>query len=589
MESSEGVAAVRWRRRAPQFSFSNFLEFRVAGSALVLVVLALLVIIPLIFMFAASFRPAGVLPFEPGALTIEQYAEAYTGADSMAIIRNTLLYAGLGVLFALPLAFAFAFLTERTDMPLRNAMYVLMFIPMSTPVFATALGWVLLLGPRGGTINVYLRALTGSDATEGPFNIFSLEGLIFVHVLGIIPTMWLFLTAVLRQMDPLLEEAALTAGASRWQVLRSVTAPLMRPGVAAVGIYFFLTGLESLELPLALGPTAGIDLLSTKIFFSLVPSSDLGVNYGIPAAFGMLGLAMGIMGTMLYLHLVRQSSDYAVITGKGYRPKLIPLGPWKYVAVGSILLFVVIKVVLPFAVLMYASFLRFYVPPIKAYIADMNWTFMNYERLFDYRFFGSYFVNTFIVAVGAATLTMLLVSFIGWLAVRKPGRLTNLINTVAFMPLAIPGIISTLALFLMFVGTPLHGTLALLTLAFLARYLAFGTRLMHSAMLQLHQELEEVSHTSGASGLQTFFRITLRLLIPAFLNGWLWVLVHAAKDFSVALLLASAGSVVVANIIYEAFVGGQFPHSAAMLVVLVLFNLTFVVAGRKWILRAVER
>jgi iron(III) transport system permease protein len=586
MESFQGIATVRWRRSATRLWFFDFLDFRVVGSTVVLIALAVLVIVPLIYMFAASFRPGGILPFAPGALTFSQYVEAYSGADSTPIIRNTLLYAGLGVLFALPVAFGFAFFTERTDMPLRNAMYVLMFIPMSTPVFATALGWVLLLGPRGGTINVYLRALMGSDAANGPFNIFTMEGLVFVHVLGMVPTMWLFLTAVIRQMDPLLEEAALAAGASRWQVLRSVTTPLMRPGIAAVGIYFFLTGLESLELPLALGPTAGIDLLSTKIYFSLVPSSDLGVNYGIPAAFGMLGLAMGVLGTFLYLHLVRQSSNYAVITGKGYRPKLIQLGPWKYVALGLILLFILIKVVLPFAMLLYASLLRFYVPPIKDYLADISWTWLNYQQLFDYRFFGSYFVNTIIVSVGAATLTMLLVSFIGWLAVRKPGRLTHMINTVAFMPLAIPGTISTLAIFLMFVGTPLHGTLILLTLAFLARYLAFGTRLMHSAMLQMHQELEEVSQTSGANNLQTFVRITLRLLIPAFLNGWLWVLVHAAKDFSVALLLASAGSVVVANIIYQAFVGGQFPSSAAMLVVLILFNLTFVVAGRNWIRRA---
>jgi iron(III) transport system permease protein len=587
MESSQEIA-VGWRRSAARFSFSDWSEFRVAGSLVVLIVLAALVAMPLLFMFAASFRPAGVLPFAPGALTFSQYAQVYAGADTWPIVRNTVLYAGLGVLFALPVAFAFAFLTERTDMPLRNAMYVLMFIPMSTPVFATALGWVLLLGPRGGTVNVYLRALTGSDAANGPFNIFTMEGLIFVHVLGIVPTMWLFLTAVLRQMDPLLEEAALAAGASRWQVLRSVTGPLMRPGVAAVGIYFFLSGLESLELPLALGPTAGIDVLSTKIYFSLVPSSDLGVNYGVPAAFGMLGLAMGVIGTILYLRLVRQSSNYAVITGKGYRPKLIQLGRWKYFAVGSILLFIAVKVILPFAVLVYASFLRFYVPPIKEYAADLSWTLLNYRQLLDYRFFGGYFVNTVIVSLLAATLTMLLVSFIGWLAVRKPGRLTRLIDTVAFMPLAIPGTISTLAIFLMFVGTPLHGTLILLTLAFLARYLAFGTRLMHSAMLQLHQELEEVSQTSGANNLQTFFRITLRLLLPAFLNGWLWVLVHAAKDFSVALLLASAGSVVTANIIYQAFVGGQFPGSAAMLVVLILFNLAFVVAGRKWIRRAME-
>ena len=156
------------------------------------------------------------------------------------------------------------------------------------------------------------------------------------------------------------------------------------------------------------------------------------------------------------------------------------------------------------------------------------------------------------------------------------------------MPLAIPGIISTLALFLMFIGTPLEGTLCLLVLAFIARYLAYGTRLMHAAMLQVHRELEEASETSGASNLQTFVGITLRLLMPAFLNGWLWVLVHSAKDFSVALFLASAGSVVVANIIYDAFASGRFTESAAALVFLVMFNLMFVLAGRNWITRTRE-
>jgi iron(III) transport system permease protein len=586
MESSQGILTTGAVGRYTRQSVSRLLDFRVAGSVFVLAVLAVLVIVPLTFMLLASVRPAGVMPLAAGAFTITPYVQAYGGSDLFPIIRTTLLYAGVSVLFALPIAFGFAFLTERTDMPLRNAMYVLMFVPMSTPVFATALGWVLLLGPRGGTINVYLRLLMGSDLAEGPFNIYSLEGLIFVHVLGMVPTMWLFLTAVLRRMDSLLEEAASVAGASRWRVLKTVTTPLMLPGVAAVAIYFFLTGLEALELPLALGPTAGIEVLSTKIFFTLLPTSDIGVNYGIPAAFGMLGLLMGITGTLLYVHLVRQASNYAVVTGKGYRPKTIELGRWKYIALAVICLFVVIKVILPFAVLLYASFLRFYVPPMREYIADMNWTLLNYQRLLDYRFFGSYLVNTLIVAVGAATATMLLVSFIGWLVVRSPSPLSRTINMVAFMPLAIPGVISTLALFLMFVGTPIHGTLILLTLAFIARYLALGTRLMHSAMLQIHKELEEVSHTSGASHFQTFCRITLRLLVPAFLNGWLWVLVHAAKDFSVALLLASAGSVVVANIIYEAFVGGRFDESAAMLVVLIIFNLIFVVAGRKWIGRA---
>jgi iron(III) transport system permease protein len=253
MEGSEGIATSRAFARLTAPSLSRFLEFHQFGSIVVLVILAILVVVPLIFMLLASVRPAGVLPFAPGVYTLAQYTQAFSAADSWPVIRNTLLYAGLGVFFALPISFGFAFLTERTDMPLRNAMYVLMFLPMSTPIFATALGWVLLLGPRGGTANVYFRWLAGSDAAEGPFNIYSIEGLIFVHVLGIIPTMWLFLTAVLRQMDPLLEEAALASGANRYQVLRSVTAPLMRPGVAAVVIYFFSHGIGVFGVAVGIG------------------------------------------------------------------------------------------------------------------------------------------------------------------------------------------------------------------------------------------------------------------------------------------------------------------------------------------------
>ena len=569
-------------------SVSRIREFRTGASFLVLLVLLGLVVVPLVYMILASFRPAGLLPTDAGEFTLSAYRAVFSSADLWPVIKNTLLYAAGGVVFALPVSFAFAFLTERTDMPLRNHIFVFMFIPMSTPVFATALGWVLLLGPRAGIVNVYFRGLVGSDAAGGPFNIFTLEGMIFVHVLGTIPTMWLFLTAVLRHMDSTLEEAAAASGASRWQTITMVTTPLMRPGVAAVVIYFFLTGLESLELTLALGPTAGVEVLATKIFFTLLPTADLGINYAIPAAFGMLGLVMGIGGIVFYLFLVRRASRYAVVTGKGYRPKVIELGKWKWVGLGSIGLFMFIKVILPFAVLLYASLLRFYVPPTFDYFQDMTWTLQHYRGLFDYRFFGRFFVNTIIVSVVASTATMILVSFIAWLVVRSPGRLSGLINVVAFMPLAIPGTISTVAFFLMFIGTPLYGTLVVLSLAFVARYLAFGTRLMHSSMLQIHQELEEASQTSGGSSVQTLVRIPLPLLTPAFLNGWLWVMVHAAKDFSVALLLASAGSTLVGNVIYESFVGGSFNSAAAMLVALILFNLTLVVGGRRWIVKAMN-
>jgi iron(III) transport system permease protein len=184
--------------------------------------------------------------------------------------------------------------------------------------------------------------------------------------------------------------------------------------------------------------------------------------------------------------------------------------------------------------------------------------------------------------VGAASLTMLLASLVGWSTVRLPSAVTRLTNMLTFVPLALPGVIVTLAILLMFIGTPLYGSLALITLAFVVRYLSYSTRLMHAAQIQIHRELEEASLTSSVGEVATFVHVNLRLLLPAFVNGWLWIVTHAAKDFTTPLLLASSGSQLVANVIYGRFTGGRFPESAAAMVLLVVLLIAVVAVGRRW-------
>jgi iron(III) transport system permease protein len=548
-------------------------------------VLGVLVILPLATMLVASLRPAGTLPFDRAPLILSNFANVFLAPDTLPMLRNTALYAVVPIFLALPLAFGLAFLTERTDLPLRDVVYSAMFIPISIPVFASAMSWFLLLGPRAGTANMWIRSLFGLDIKEGPFNILTLEGMIFVHAIGIIPSMWLILISVLRVMDPALEEAASVSGASRLRSTMFVTVPLMAPGILAIIILFTVAGLESLETPLALGRPAGVEVMATRVYDLLHLATGAGFAYGPPAALGLLGLLIGMLGIALYLYFTRRASKYVVITGKGYRPKIIRLGRWRYVALGMIGLYLVLQVVLPFGMLLATSFQRFYQPLAPGSV--IAWTTNNYISMLDYRFFGQYFVNTILVAVGAATVTMLFVSFLSWQIVRWPTRLTQAVNVLAFMPLAIPGVISGLAFFLLFIGTPLYGTLILVVLAFLSRFLAYGTRLMHSAQVQIHKELEEAALTAGVSYLRTFFSINLRLLLPAFFNGWLWVLTHTARDFTTPLMVASASSLVASNIIFGRYADGKFPESAAMMVALVLFNVCAVIAGRKWIVRAV--
>lgn len=550
-----------------------------------LVVLTLLVVLPLTVMAVASLRPAGVFPLEEGALVLTSYADVFGQPSTLTMLRNTVVYAVGALVLALPLAFGLAFLTERTDLPGRTVLYTLMFIPMSVPTFASALGWVLLLGPRAGTLNVWLRYLLGLDGHEGPFNIFTLEGMVFVHALGIVPSMWLVLISVLRNLDPLLEEAAATTGAGRWRTLRYVVAPLMAPGILAVVVLFTVVGIDSLETPLALGKTAGIEVLATRVYDLLHLSTDRGFNYGPPAALGMFSLVVGLVGIGLYLRLLRSAFKYTVITGKAYRPRVVKLGRWKYVALAAVALFMLVKVVIPVAMLVATSFQRFYQPLVPG--VQIVWTLDNYQQMLDYRFFGQYFVNTVVVAAAAATVTMLLGSFFAWQAVRWPSRLTRLVSVFTFLPLGIPGAISGLAFLLLFIGTPLYGTLALLVLAFTARFLAYGTRLMHAAQVQVHRELEEAALAVGVGYVAAFFLINLRLLAPAFLNGWLWVLTHVARDFTTPLMVASAGSLLAGNVIFGRYADGHFPVAAAMMVALVAFNSAAVLLGRKWIVRAV--
>jgi iron(III) transport system permease protein len=410
--------------------------------------------------------------------------------------------------------------------------------------------------------------------------------MIFVHAIGIIPSMWLILISVLRLMDPALEEAAFVSGASRVRSTLFVTVPLMAPGILAIIILFTVAGLESLETPLALGRPAGVEVMATRVYDLLHMPTGMGFAYGPPAALGLLGLMIGVVGIGLYLYFTRRASKYVVVTGRAYRPRIVKLGNWKYVALGAIAAYLVLQVVLPFGMLVATSLQRFYQPLAPG--STIVWTTNNYVSMLDYRFFGQYFVNTILVAASAATVTMVLVSFLAWQVVRWPTRLTQAVNVLAFLPLAIPGVISGLAFFLLFIGTPLYGTLILLVLAFLSRFLAYGTRLMHSAQVQIHKELEEAAVTAGVPYLRTFVTINLRLLLPAFFNGWLWVLTHSARDFTTPLMVASASSLVASNIIFGRYADGKFPESAAMMVALVLFNVCTVIVGRKWIVRAVS-
>ena len=523
---------------------------------------------PLIVLGIASFRPPDALPFSDAGWTLSNLRTVFLEASTYTLLKNTFFYAAGSLALALPIAFFLAWLVERTDLPGRNFMYTAMFVPMVIPPFAVAVGWIFLLNPNNGLINNWIRYLFALEIFRGPFNIYSVWGMIFVTGLLSVPSMWLMLIPLFRNSDPRLEEAAATAGAGRLGTLCRVTVPLMAPGVLAVLVYFTVIYVEIFEIPLALGLTANYPVLSTKIFL-LVNAEELGeLAYSIAAAFGMLFLIIGVVLMAFYLFSVRMSAKFAVVTGKGYRPSIVTLGAWKYLALGVIGAYFILAVLLPFLILLWTSLLPFFRAPSMRALQFL--TVSNYTKIFQQHEFILAMKNTIIVAATAATASMILASVISWFVVRRGDWLSRSLSVLSFTPLAIPTVVLALAILLLYKGSPIQATLFILILAFATRYIAFTTRVMHAAQLQIEKSLEEAGLVAGAGPMTTFIAINLRLLLPALVNGWVWVVAHVIRDFTIPLFMAFTNTIMLANMIFLYVNAGRPGIYTAYMVVLIV-------------------
>lgn len=552
----------------------------IVGSAIgVTIYLAL---IPLLVLVYASLKPEGTLPFEAEPLVLDNYFTLFTDPSLVRVLANTALYVAGSLLIGLPIGAATAWLIERTDLPHRHTIYVLLFLPMAVPPMVTTIGYVLLFGPRSGLVNVYLRALVGSTQPSGPFDMFSLGAMIVLTGLLIVPSLVLMIGPVLRAMDPALEEAAATSGAAPLEALRRITLPLSIPGLSSAAIYYCIILIEILEIPLLIGLTVDIPVLSTYVYI-LTQGQAVLPKYALASAVGVIGLVVGAGLMFVYFRVTRGAPErFAVVTGKGYRARRWALGRWRFVAFSLIGLYVVFMIVLPAFALVWASLLPFWQLPSAQAFATL--TLSNYTTLFGDPSAQRAYLNSLLLFVGAASGAMLLATLISWAVVRVKARGIEWLDVIAFLPLAIPSIVFALALLLLYLGTPLHGTLLVLIIAHTTRYLPFSVRSMSAAQLQIHRELEESASTSGAGTATVLGRIVLPLLMPSFVNGWLWVASHSMRDFAFPLMLTQGGTVF-ATFLFFAWTQGLLGRASAAAVVLTLTTVAIVALSRWYTIR----
>jgi iron(III) transport system permease protein len=536
-----------------------------------------LVAIPLGLLIVGGFTRG--TPGDFSELTFANYIRAYGSPALLELFYNSFVFATGSVMLALPVAIAFAWIIERSNMPLRNVAYALVIAPVAMPGMLLSMSWVLLMSPNVGIINRTLMFVFGLEAA--PFNIYSLGGMIFTEGLRLVPTTFLLLVGAFRAMDPSLEEAALVSGANKFVTTLRVTLRILLPAILTAAIYIFMTAIESFEIPGVLGLRNGILVFSSKIYYATTSSYGGTSNYGEASALSSTYLVISIVLIYLYQRSTRRAERFATVTGKGYRPRLMDLGAWKYVALFFFMLYFCLAVLLPILIMFWASLIPFYQAPSVEALSVVS--FSSYRDLVSDAEVAKAVRNTAWLMAQSAAVTTLLAAAIAWVVLRSkfPGR--RLLDILTFLPHAVPSVVLALALiyvYLTFDFIPIYGTSLIILVAFVTKYLPFSTRTLSAGIIQIHKELEEAARVSGALPITVLRKIIIPLLLPTMAGVAIWVAVHAMRELSMALMLNSTANNVISFLIWSHWEAGELRHAATLGVVLIAIMLLMTFVGR---------
>ncbi len=520
-----------------------------------------LVIPPLFFIFSTSLI-AERGP-DAGALTFQHYGNIVGSlSEFWKLMWNSLIFSLGSAAGALLLGTALAWLAERTDAPFRSVAYVSAFISFGIPGIIKVIGWILLFGPKAGLINMAVADLTGIFPL---FNVFSMAGMILVEAMIWTPVVFLLMATPFRSLDPSFEDAALVSGSNNWQVFRRVTLPLALPSVLAVLILTFVRSLEAFEIPALIGLPASIEVLTTKIYLQI--RSGFLPRYGEASAYSIFLMALVAVVLLFYHRITSQTHRFTTVTGKGYRPRRIELGAWRPVG-GLLLLILPLLQILPLMALIWSSLLPYLQQPSRKAFAQVS--LQNYFTAFSDGSVLWAILNSLTVSLSAATATVLLTFMVAWLVVRTNISTRWLLDQIATVPLVFPGLVMGVAVLKMYLALPIpvYGTIWIIVLAFMARYLPYGIRFSYAGLVSIHRELEESSATCGGSWGQTVRKILMPLMLPSLFAGWIYIFLITIRELGVVLLLYSPGSQVISVTIWELWENGRIGELAAFSLVI---------------------
>lgn len=522
-------------------------------SGLLLVVLALLVIYPLVSLIYGSIRssPPGT---GEATYTVEHFLRIFADPHFYEAWRNTLLLSAGATLVALVFGLPVTFLIARTDMPYRSLAQVLVIIPLFISPFIGAVAWTGLGAPRVGMLNRWLEFL----GVPWEVNIYGVWGMALVLGFYMIPFVYLFTSGPMKAIDASLEEASRLSGRNALQTTLQITLPLITPSILACALLVMVLSMENFGVPAVLALPSRIPLVPTEIFvrFSYPPA-----DYGYATVVALSLIAVTGVGLLLQRRIIKTAS-YAAISGRGYRVEPILLGRWKWVAVAILGAYMVATILLPYGVMILASFQAYWTQEFTAFTLD------NYRSVYTRGLLVRATENSLLLAVFGACVATALAACIAYVVQRSraPGR--SWLDFMATIPIGVPGMVLGVALLWAWIAIPLeiYGTIWILLIAYVTRFLPFGVRNVSAALTQVGDELESAARVSGATQWRTAVTITLPLVRNNVLSSWVIYFIEFLKELNMSVLLYSFGSVVIPVVIFDLYTEGRYPEVAALAV-----------------------
>jgi iron(III) transport system permease protein len=543
---------------------------RVVVPAALGLLLAVLILVPILFMFLGSVRSAALA--DPSAhFTFGKIIQVYTTQPYLRMLGFSLAIAAIVGAIATVVGVGLAWLISRTDVPVKGLLEGAVMAPLFLSPFVGAIAWLILASPRAGLLNVMVSNLFGTRTVA--LNITSFGGILFVMALYYVPYAYLTVSAALRSIDPSMEEASYLNGAGVLRTALKVTFPVVRPATLSAFFFIFVLTVGTFAIPAVLGRSAHVPFLAVDIYQA---SANYPIDYGKSAAIGTLLFWISLVGVSLYRRMSRQARRFVTVTARGYRMRLVRLRAARIPAVMLIGLYVLLAIILPYLALIYAAFTRF----TSASLLSAPWTFDNVIGVMTAQEVTESITNTLEVGLVTPTLCVALGVFLAY-AIRRL-RVSGgwLLDYLAMFPVAIPGIVFGTGIFWTYLLTPIYGTIWILIVAFIASYLPFAYRIGDTSLLQIDRVLEEASALCGASHWRTATKVTMRLVRPALLSAWVMVFIFSVREVSAAILLTSSDNVVLSVLSWNYLDYGDVQKAAVVGLLQTVILIGGVVVGR---------